>query len=269
MGKHGAVPSPFDQSRHRVRLEWGPTGASEVSGDATYAVVVDVLSFTTTLSVAIDLGIDVLPYRWHDASASDHARAHGATLALGRREAALAGEDAVSLSPGSLRRTTGVTRLVLPSPNGSATSLLLRDSGATVVGASLRNAAAVSGWLAQRLERPGTSVAVVAAGERWPDGSLRPALEDLLGAGAVVARLQTAGVDDVSPEAAAAAAAYTQAAPVLRDTLLRCGSGRELADRGFADDVETAAEHDSSPHVPLLDGVRFTRAPGSERGSGG
>ena len=49
-----------------------------------------------------------------------------------------------------------------------------------VVAASLRNAEAVGAWIG---EQDYNSVAVVAAGERWPDGSLRPALEDLLGAG--------------------------------------------------------------------------------------
>ena len=43
--------------------------------------------------------------------------------------------------------------------------------------------AAVARWLQAR----GGTVAVVAAGERWPDGSLRPAAEDLWGAGAVLA----------------------------------------------------------------------------------
>ena len=51
-----------DQSASRIRMEWGPTGAEAVPAD--YAVVVDVLSFTTTLSVAIERGIEVFPFRW-------------------------------------------------------------------------------------------------------------------------------------------------------------------------------------------------------------
>jgi len=55
------MASPYAQFEHRVRLEWGPVGAAETAPDSTYAVVVDVLSFTTTLSVAMDIGAEVLP----------------------------------------------------------------------------------------------------------------------------------------------------------------------------------------------------------------
>jgi 2-phosphosulfolactate phosphatase len=67
------MASPYAQRDHRVRLEWGPVGAAETAPHATYAVVVDVLSFTTTLSVAMDLGAEVLPYRWNDESAAGSA----------------------------------------------------------------------------------------------------------------------------------------------------------------------------------------------------
>ena len=253
---HGAVPSPYDQSAHRVRLEWGPTGAAEGAAGATYAVVVDVLSFTTTLSVALDAGIEVLPHPWwEDGSAARYARAHAATVAVGRSEG---GPGRPSLSPVSVRASTGISRLVLPSPNGSALSFGLRDCGVTVLGASLRNATAVARWLAERLaEDSAASVAVVAAGERWADGSLRPALEDLLGAGALVAALLAAGAHDVGPEAGAAAAAYRDAAPRLHDTLLRCSSGRELVERGYAEDLEIACEQDSSTSVPVMRGSAF------------
>ena len=36
------------------------------------AVVVDVLSFTTTVSVALDRGVEVVPHRWADDTAAQH-----------------------------------------------------------------------------------------------------------------------------------------------------------------------------------------------------
>jgi 2-phosphosulfolactate phosphatase len=118
-----------------------------------------------------------------------------------------------------------------------------------VVAASLRNAAAVARRLVPRVSG---GVAVIAAGEQWPDGSLRPALEDLWGAGAVISALLAAGADGVSPEARSAAAAYDAVADRLCVELAACASGRELVGSGFAQDVALAAELDASPVVPVL-----------------
>src|SRR5437763_1493771 len=119
-------------------------------------------------------------------------------LAAGRRSAS-AGHP-WSLSPAALRAAPAPERLVLPSPNGSAIAAAA-PPGVTVVAACLRNATAVGRWVAQRA----SAVTVVPAGERWPDGALRPALEDLLGAGAVVAAAATAAPAlALSPEAQAA-----------------------------------------------------------------
>jgi hypothetical protein len=49
--------------------------------------VVDVLSFTTSVTVAADRGITVLPYRWRDSTAVQYAEQHAAALAVGRSEA--------------------------------------------------------------------------------------------------------------------------------------------------------------------------------------
>ena len=240
----------YTQSGHRIRFDWGPEGADAVGPGAAFVAVVDVLSFTTTLTVAVERGIAVLPYRWRDGSAAEVARAHGATLAVGR---SVAGPGQVSLSPLTVLRATGVRRLVLPSPNGSTVAARLAGAGATVVGVSLRNAAAVAAWVRRRAgNRP---VAVVAAGERWNDGPLRPAVEDLWGAGAFVAAL---GGDGASPEARAAAAAYRDVAADLPAALRSCASGRELTGNGHPGDVAVAGERTDSAAVPVLSGDWFT-----------
>ncbi|MEZ5094765.1 MAG: 2-phosphosulfolactate phosphatase [Nocardioides sp.] len=196
----------------------------------------------------------MLPYPWGEAEAAAYAAAHGAVLARGRRQALTEG-GGPSLSPASLVATEAGARLVLPSPNGSMIAHALAAGGATVVAASLRNAPAVAGWLAARAEDG--PVAVLAAGERWPDGSLRPAVEDLWGAGAVVDALADSGVTGLSPEAAQAAAAFAAVRDRVADELARCASGRELVAAGFADDVRLAGEHAVARVVPVLGNGAF------------
>ncbi|MDX6371211.1 MAG: 2-phosphosulfolactate phosphatase [Nocardioidaceae bacterium] len=242
------------QAASAVRFDWGPTGAAAIAEGADVAVVVDVLSFTTTLCVAVERGMTVLPYRWKDERAASYAVERSATLAVGRLEArSLPG--GVSLSPAAMARATGVDRIVLPSPNGSSIAFGLADSGCIVVGACLRNRSAVAHWL----QAHGGTVAVVAAGERWPDDSLRPAAEDLWGAGAVLAALADLGSGDTdhSPEARVAADAFRAVEPSLALSLQACASGRELAEAGFGEDVDVAAELDVTDVVPVLDEGEF------------
>lgn len=241
---------PHAQSGSRIRLEWGPVGAELLGPVATVSVVVDVLSFTTTLSVATDRGVIVHPFAWADDGAGRFAASLGATLAVGRRGAE---PGHVSLSPETVRAATGLERLVLPSPNGSSISAVLAAAGAAVIGACLRNRRAVAGHLAALLSRDDVaSVAIVPAGERWPDGSLRPAVEDLWGAGGVIAALEDGGVTSVSEEARAAGTAYRLIEGRVAEALAACSSGQELIQAGYAADVTIAAELDSSASVPRL-----------------
>jgi 2-phosphosulfolactate phosphatase len=95
-------------------------------------------------------------------------------------------------------------------------------------------------------------VLLVPAGERWPDRGIRPALEDLLGAGAIASRLRAVGLD-LSPEAAAAADLW-DATPDPAAAIHASTSGRELHARGFADDVAIAVDADAATAVPRLGG---------------
>jgi 2-phosphosulfolactate phosphatase len=235
----------WSQLPHDVRFEWGPTGAAELAGQRSVTVIVDVLSFTTSVTVAVERGTDIYPAatRMH---AEQLARDAGAVLAAGRR--GVTKQHPWSLSSAALLAAPAPDRLVLPSPNGSTIAAAARG---TVVAASLRNADAVGAWLAERVARQSIPVVVIAAGERWPDGSLRPALEDLLGAGALLDAIAHRTDFRLSPEASAARAAF-QAANPLADTIRSCSSGMELAAAGFAVDVDIAVELNTSGVVPVL-----------------
>lgn len=231
-------------------------GAQVVAADL--AVVVDVLSFSTAVCIAVERGMSVFPYRWTGPGADTFARDHDAVLAVGRLESTLSDSpNPLSLSPAVLLTAPSVPRLVLPSPNGSTITTILDESGAQVVAGCLRNAAAVADMIAARLEL-GDSVAVVAAGERWrDDDSLRPALEDHLGAGAILSVLTELGCRRaMSPEASAAADLFEAVKPRLAQYMQECVGARELEAMGFRADVDAAASLDVSRVVPrLVDGA--------------
>ncbi|MFE1591608.1 2-phosphosulfolactate phosphatase [Nocardia sp. NPDC058705] len=229
-----------------IRVEWGLAGARVLGSEAACVVVIDVLSFTTSVSVAVEAGTAVFPYRWRDDSARVFAAAKAAELAVGRREV-----GPWSLSPAAIRRAPFTERLVLPSPNGSTIAAAVE--GTPVVAACLRNVSAVADWLvAQGWGTPDRPIAIIPAGEHWPGtDTARPALEDWLGAGAIAAALIERGIGTPSPEARTAATAF-DGTPDVVALITECASGRELAAIGFADDVAIATELNASATVPVL-----------------
>nr|WP_212755822.1 2-phosphosulfolactate phosphatase [Flexivirga aerilata] len=239
-------------------------GAAALVEAGSIAVVVDVLSFSTTATVAVELGAVVHPHRWRDDSAARRAEQLAATLAVGRLEARDGPPGAVSLSPVTIRQAAP-ERLLLPSPNGSTIVAALADAGATVLVGALRNASAVAQWIDAEVAASPRPVIVIPAGEQWPSGALRPAVEDLWGAGAIVSGLRHG---PRSVEAQVAADAFAAVRHDLPAVLRECAGGRELHDAGFGADVAVAAELDTSEVVPVLtDGalVDARRAPAGDR----
>lgn len=232
----------FDQAEYEIRCEWGPVGVEQLAPISDVVIIVDVLSFTTCVDIAVGRGATVFPCLWKDERAQELAEQHHAVLADRR------GEGAFSLSPASLATIPQDMRLVLPSPNGS--TLSMATGAVPTFAGCLRNAAAVAAAAAVI----GPRIAVVAAGERWHDGdnSLRPAIEDWLGAGAIIAQLS----GRLSPEAQWAADSFKCALPELGARVAGASSGKELAQRGFGEDVVLAAQWNTSNCAPrLLDGA--------------
>jgi 2-phosphosulfolactate phosphatase len=181
---------------------------------------------------------------WKDSRALESASAAEAELA------GIRGEARFSLSPVSFLGVQSGTRVALPSPNGATLSLCAEDC--QVVSGCLRNAEAVA-TIARSL---GERILVVPAGEQWPDGSLRPCLEDWLGAGAVL----DAFPGELSPEADMARTTFRSVRSSLPRLLRECVSGQELIRKGFPQDVELGIELNVSDCTPILQDGEYLSA---------
>jgi 2-phosphosulfolactate phosphatase len=228
---------PFTQSPYNIRCEWGLNGAHLLAPLCDALIIIDVLSFTTAVSIATSRGAIVYPYPFNDDSRIPFARSVNALLAGPRNQ------SQYSLSPASLTTIPPNTRLVLPSPNGSTISL--STGHASTFAGCLRNAQAV----ARAASGVGPRIGLIPAGERFKsDSTLRPAIEDLLGAGAIISHLPGTR----SPEANAALSVFTSCQPHLLHTLRACSSGQELLAHGYDKDIALAADLNADTVAPLL-----------------
>lgn len=221
----------FEQAGYALRFDWGQDGAARAGARGDVVVIVDTLRFSTTVAAHLATGATVEPRHWKD------------------------GSDTSLLSPRSAGARGLGGPIALASPNGAMCCRAASEAGASAVFAgALVNARAVAAAV-QGLASPTT---VLACGERWPDGSLRFAIEDLLGAGAIIAALPNL---PSSPEAKAARAAFLGAKKQLLARLLACGSGIELIDKGHEGDVHYAAQLSSLTVAPRLTNGIFSNSP--------
>ncbi|KAB1990431.1 chalcone isomerase family protein [Streptomyces triticiradicis] len=99
--------------------------------------MVDVLPFTTAVSVAVQAGSRVLPFRLPTATAAERAGAEMAAAISARRSSArlavtrspITPDGSWSPSPAQLREAPFASRLVLPSPHCNIISALITGAG--------------------------------------------------------------------------------------------------------------------------------------------
>lgn len=250
LGSAGFDPWP-DTSVH---VEWGRTGAALAAARGDVVIVVDVLSFSTTLSIAAARDFTCLVYSGAEIESLGGPAIAAVRLGarpLSRHRKAEPGQ--ISLSPASLLDAEPGQRVVFTSLNGASVVSAASKAPAILIG-SPRNATACATLAAELMTtvRAGR-VTVIACGEHWTsvdptaDGT-RPAVEDWLGAGSICGRLADLGYS-LSAEARLAAAAWAQ--PTSLADVADCISARELRATGFASDVELALHVDADDKVPV------------------
>ncbi|MCT9094336.1 2-phosphosulfolactate phosphatase [Streptomyces sp. ASQP_92] len=251
-GSDVLAPADFDPWPDRqVHLEWGVTGARLAAGRGDAVAVVDVLSFSTTMSIACARDFSCLVYSGLEIADMGGPEVAGARLGA-RPLSKKRGTDpgGVSLSPASILRAEPGQRVLFTSLNGAAVVAAASAAPALVV-AGPRNASAAARVLAGLLdEGRARRITVVASGEQWSSVSpgssgLRPGVEDWLGAGLICRELGALGLL-LSTEARIAAAAWTSP-----DDLRDCVSARELMAAGFTEDVNLALTVDADATVPV------------------
>ena len=63
----------FDQQEFDIRCEWGEQGVAVLAPISDVVIIIDVLSFSTSVEVAVTQGATVFPYRWRDDTARAYA----------------------------------------------------------------------------------------------------------------------------------------------------------------------------------------------------
>jgi 2-phosphosulfolactate phosphatase len=244
------LPDRDTQSAYRCRLDWGRRGACLAAERGDMIVIVDTLRFSTTVATAVQHGGLVYPCA-EDEDALEAARRIGGEAAVASPDAPAKGR--FSLSPRTCLSLEPGTRIALSSLNGAICSRYAQQAPALFVG-TLVNAAAVAAAVRRELRNADRRVTVIACGERWKqpseDGALRFALEDYLGAGAILSCLQ----QEISPEARVCAGAFLAVRDDLEALLRDCDSGRELVERGLEDDVRHAAQLNLYDAAPVMRG---------------
>lgn len=231
----------------RLHLDWGWRGARNAADRGSIVVIVDVLRFSSAVAAATSRGATIYPCAF-EGDAQEIAKRHGAEVA----SRSWSGTARYSLSPRSYHKAEAGVRVVLPSLNGAECSVRTKGASLVIAGA-LVNAPSVAAFIAEMLAETTDHVTVVACGERWPqpneDGALRFAIEDFIGAGAILHELPG---EYLSAEAQAAAAAYKGNKSRIGALLRDCASGRELVDKGLEQDVRDCAQIGAYAVVPIL-----------------
>ena len=237
--------------RLRLFASWRSVDPAELKGAA--AVVVDVLRATTSIACAVASGAKVIP-----AGSVSLAR----RLARSESQSLLAGERGGVRIPGFpldnsprvlLDRSLRGRPVVLTTTNGTRAVEAARGAR-TVLAGALVNAPAVAAHLA----RLGRDVVFVCAGR----ASGAPALEDFLGAGAVIDSLLARRgarwkVTDGVEMALALFRSHRRRLPAaLRET----DGGRLLLELGAEADVALSARVGLVTSVPSLVRGRFVEA---------
>ncbi len=212
------------------------------------AVIIDVLRFTTTVTAALEAGAKaVYPVAEPEDAWRLQSQLDGDLLLGGERSGLrISGFDLGNSPREYLPAVVGSRLLAMTTSNGTAALIAVHRAGAAPVYlGALRNAPAV----ARRLASEGRSPVLYCSGS---GGKI--ALEDVVGAGAIISGCTSAGRGvELADTALVALAAFKELGSDLK--LRPSRHCRRLIEIGFEADVDYASDLGASKMVGEFDGV--------------
>ena len=239
----------FNQAPFQCRMDWAERGTIEASNRGDIIIIIDVLSFSSTVTNAVHSGVTIYPFP-KVGGIQEFGKLVGAEVCLGRKEARE--ENTPSLSAPSFNESFRGKKFVLSSRNGATCTKASKKVPALLIGCFL-NVSAVAKVANKIQKETGANITVIACGERWSrineePQELRPSIEDYLCAGAILELLD----GTKSPEARVCVSAFQCSKKDLTELLSDSSSGRELKARDFSSDVDFAIQFDKFQEVPIL-----------------
>ena len=238
---------------YRCRIDWGRRGARRAAARGDIMVIVDVLSFSSMVATALHNNISIYPCTMKDDTV-ELARRIGGEAAVGRKDVPQKGR--FSLSPLTYSPGAAGSKVIVASPNG-ATCCRFADQASYLFCGGLLNARSVAEEISRILTDSDLAVTIIACGERekepGEDGPIRFAVEDYLGAGAILSEIEF----EKSPDAMVCEAAFLNSRDNLSEIIRTCPSGVELRDCGFGEDVSYCANLNIFDIVPVLENGFF------------
>jgi 2-phosphosulfolactate phosphatase len=205
-------------------------------------VVFDVLRATTSMVAALDAGVaEIRVFADTKEALASATEFNGVRLLCGEVNCLAPPGFDVGNSPREFRRELHAGRTMFMSTTNGTRAIVAARSAPLVLAGALVNAAAV----ARRCATEARDVTLLCAGT---NGAI--AMEDVLGAGAVIARLPDARL--ASDSARIALRLFDSQSRKLPDALRDSAGGRNVIAATLARDIDFAAQLDAFEIVPVI-----------------
>jgi len=244
-----------------IKIRWFAKGASDAGKAKDLAVVVDTLRCSSAVTTALEQKVNAIypvssvEVAFELRESEKFANSYGDPLLMGEVESVkVKGFDLGNSPTELLLRSDLKGRNVLLRT--SAGSQVLNSLGGAnepskiraIVGCIL-NARSVASFASRLALKERRNISIICCGYQAREF----ALEDFLGAGAIVSQISE-GSFERSDEAIASCLAFESSVDSLSKVLSETKSGRRLKETGQSEDIEFCSELNKFNGVPIFDG---------------